>query len=82
MTCRTAKVVWGLILTAVASVSYGQQKAGVNSNLVRPLIMHILLKGHVSGSLEYSGSCELQRPQPDIPKVRILLRSCDSCLRR
>jgi hypothetical protein len=71
---RTARVALGLILSLIG-ICLGQEREDVNAKVARPLILQILRKGHISGSLEYSGQCDLQRPQPDIPKVRVLLKS-------
>ena len=70
---RRAGVTLIVILTFLNIVA-AQQPNQSTTKLVRPLILHILLKARVSGSLEYSGSCHVERPQPDISNVHVLLK--------
>jgi hypothetical protein len=65
-----------LILTLVG-VSSGQAPVHMSDYIseylrVRRVMLHVLEKVHVSGSLEYWGPCEAHRQLPEFPKVETL----------
>ena len=49
----------------------GQERGGVSPKLGMPLVVGVLSKGQVSGSLEYWGRCDLNQ-LPDFPKLHSL----------
>jgi hypothetical protein len=46
----------------------GQDRGGASPKLAMPLVVGVLSKGQVSGSLEYCGRCDLNQI-PDFPKL-------------
>jgi hypothetical protein len=55
---------------------HGQQRGGANPNTSVPILMGILDRAQVSGSLEYWGRCD--SALPDLPRVRFLPKNSDS----
>lgn len=55
----------------------GRERGGVSSEMAIPVVMGVLGKAGVSGSLEYWGRCNLDR-LPDFPKVHVPGRNTNS----
>jgi len=60
------------IVFILIAICFGQEQ-DANARVAHLLISHILLQARVSGSLEYSGTCDTQQPQPHIRNVRVTL---------
>jgi hypothetical protein len=53
---------------ALAGSCWGQEQQGTDPNVAVPLVMSVLSKAHVSGSLVFSGHCD-QEGVGDFPKI-------------
>ncbi len=47
-----------------------QRRGGSEADMAEPLIMSVLRKANVSGSLEYWGRCDAGKALPDYPKLK------------
>ncbi|MGO9084219.1 MAG: hypothetical protein ACLQBK_03260 [Candidatus Sulfotelmatobacter sp.] len=55
-----------------APICLGQDRAGVDPRVALPILKNVLGQAKVSGSLEYWGRCDFQKPYPDFPNLRSL----------
>ncbi len=58
------------LVFVLSGVCWGQERGGGDADVAVPLIMNVLRKAKVSGSLEYWGNCSNMRQFPDFPKLK------------
>jgi hypothetical protein len=60
------------LLFLLTGGSWAQARGGVDPKVAEPLIMSVLSKANLSGSLEYWGRCDDMRRFPDYPQIKAL----------
>lgn len=68
-----------ILIAILLAGCQGQERGGVSPKLAMPLVVGVLSKGQVSGSLEYWGRCDLNQI-PDFPKLHALEKSRGSAV--
>jgi len=75
--CRVSMAVLLFLIGSCLS----QDKAGVDQTVALPVVQKILSRAQLSGSLEYWGVCDVNKPRPpEFPKLRAVSGHEDSAL--